>query len=259
MISFSKSKKCIISFYCRLVLALIICISITKAFSVLEMLFSLPVTSGYSQAHGLQHARPPRPSPPPRVYPSSCSLHQCCRPAISSSDTLFSFCPQSFPHQRLSQWVICSLQMTKILELPLQQQSFQREFRAGLPWGWLVWSPCCPRNFQESSPAPQFGGISSLLFCLLYGPALATVCDHWEDRSLDYVDLCRRNNVSVFEHAVQGSHCFPSKKRHLLSSWLQSASAATAEPRNRESVAASSFSPSIFGSNGAKCHDLSFF
>ena len=34
---------------------------------------------------------------PPIVCPSSCSLHQWCRPAISSPDALFSFCPQSFP------------------------------------------------------------------------------------------------------------------------------------------------------------------
>ena len=32
-----------------------------------------------------------------RVRPSSCSLHSWCHPAISSSDALFSFCPQSFP------------------------------------------------------------------------------------------------------------------------------------------------------------------
>ena len=30
------------------------------------------------------------------VSPSSCSLHQWCHPAVSSSDALFSFCPQSF-------------------------------------------------------------------------------------------------------------------------------------------------------------------
>ena len=29
--------------------------------------------------------------------PSSCSLHQWCHPAVSSSDALFSFYPQSFP------------------------------------------------------------------------------------------------------------------------------------------------------------------
>ena len=31
------------------------------------------------------------------VCPSSCSLHQWCWPAISSSDAFFYFCPQSFP------------------------------------------------------------------------------------------------------------------------------------------------------------------
>ena len=41
--------------------------------------------------------RPPCPSPPPRVCPSSYSLHQWCHLATSSSDALFSFCPQSFP------------------------------------------------------------------------------------------------------------------------------------------------------------------
>ena len=47
--------------------------------------------------HGLQYSRPPCPSPSPKVCQSSCSLHWWCCPAISSSDTLFSFCPWSFP------------------------------------------------------------------------------------------------------------------------------------------------------------------
>ena len=45
----------------------------------------------------LQHARPLCPSPSPEVCPSSCSLYRWCCPALSFSDTLFSFCPQSFP------------------------------------------------------------------------------------------------------------------------------------------------------------------
>ena len=28
--------------------------------------------------------------------------------------------------------------------------------------------------------APQFKGINSLALCHLYGPALATICDHWK-------------------------------------------------------------------------------
>jgi len=41
--------------------------------------------------HGLQNARPPCPSPSPKVCPSSCPLHWWCHPAISSSDALLSF------------------------------------------------------------------------------------------------------------------------------------------------------------------------
>ena len=35
-------------------------------------------------------------------------------------------------------------------------QSFQWIFRVDFPQDWLVWSPCCPRDLAESSPAPQF-------------------------------------------------------------------------------------------------------
>ena len=47
--------------------------------------------------HGLQHTRPPRPSPTLRVYPNSCPLSRWCHPTISSSIIPFSSCPQSFP------------------------------------------------------------------------------------------------------------------------------------------------------------------
>ena len=47
--------------------------------------------------HGLQHTRPPCPSPSPGVYSNSCSLSQWCHPTISSSVTPYSSCPQSFP------------------------------------------------------------------------------------------------------------------------------------------------------------------
>ena len=47
--------------------------------------------------HGLEHTRPPCPSPAPIVYPNSCSLNWWCHPIISSSDIPFSSCPPSFP------------------------------------------------------------------------------------------------------------------------------------------------------------------
>ena len=46
--------------------------------------------------HGLQHTRPPCPSPTPRVSSNLRPLSQWCHPTISASVTPFS-CPQSFP------------------------------------------------------------------------------------------------------------------------------------------------------------------
>ena len=48
------------------------------------------------QPHGLQHARPPCPSPTPGVYSNSCPSSWWCHPTISSSVIPFSFCIQSF-------------------------------------------------------------------------------------------------------------------------------------------------------------------
>ena len=53
--------------------------------------------SGSLWPHGLQHARPPCPSPTPGAYSNSCPLRQWCHPIISSSVLPFSSCPQSFP------------------------------------------------------------------------------------------------------------------------------------------------------------------
>ena len=47
--------------------------------------------------HGLQHNRPPCPSPTPGVYSNSCPSSQCCHPTISSSVLPFYSHLQSFP------------------------------------------------------------------------------------------------------------------------------------------------------------------
>ena len=46
--------------------------------------------------HGLQHTRPPCPSPTPRAFSNSCPSSQWCHPTILSSVVPFSFCLQSF-------------------------------------------------------------------------------------------------------------------------------------------------------------------
>ena len=51
----------------------------------LLLLFSHSVVSDSLWPHGLQHARPPCPSPSPGVYSNSCPLSQWCHLTISSS------------------------------------------------------------------------------------------------------------------------------------------------------------------------------
>ena len=51
--------------------------------------------------HGLQHARPPCPSPTPEVYSNSGPLSRWYHPTISSSVIPFSFLPSIFPSIRV--------------------------------------------------------------------------------------------------------------------------------------------------------------
>ena len=77
----------------------------------------------------MQHARPPWPSPTPRVYWNSCPLSWWCHPTISSSvnPSLPAF--NLSQHQGLFNWVSSSHQVAKVSEFQLQHQSFQWIFR----------------------------------------------------------------------------------------------------------------------------------
>ena len=59
--------------------------------------FSCSFMSNSLRPLGLQHIRPPCPSPTPRVHSNSCLLSWLCRPIFSSSVIPFSSCLQSFP------------------------------------------------------------------------------------------------------------------------------------------------------------------
>ena len=61
------------------------------------LLFNRSVMSNSLWSYGLQHNRPPCPSPTPRVYSNSRPLSPRCHPTIPSSVSSFSSCLQSFP------------------------------------------------------------------------------------------------------------------------------------------------------------------
>ena len=81
------------------------------------LLFSPSVMSDSLWAHRLQHARLPSPTPSPRVGSDSYPLSQWCHPL---SPSLSSHSPSDFSlsqHQGLFQWVGCSHQVAKVLQL----------------------------------------------------------------------------------------------------------------------------------------------
>ena len=100
-------------------------------------------------------------------------------------------------HQALFQWVSSSSQVAKVLELQLQQQSFQWMLRTDFLSDGLVVSPFSARDSQDSSPTRQFKSINSSVLSFLYSPTATSVHDYWKNHSLDYMDFCWPSNASA--------------------------------------------------------------
>ena len=101
--------------------------------------FSHSVMSNSLQLHGMQHARPPWPSPTLGARSDSCPSSWWCHPAISSSVIPFSSCLQAFPASgffQMSQLFAWGGQSTGVSAstsvLPLNTQDWS-------PLGWTGW------------------------------------------------------------------------------------------------------------------------
>ena len=166
------------------------------------LLFSHPVVSHSLRPHGLQHTRPPCPSPSPEVCSSSCLLHLWCYPAISSSDTLFSFCSQSFLASGtfpVSQLFTSDNQNTGVSAsvLPMSTQDWFPLRLTGLI---SLLSKSLSGVFSSTTARRHrfFGAPPSLQ------SALTTLHGHWEDHSIDCMELRWQSNVSAFQHTCLG-------------------------------------------------------
>ena len=162
---------------------------VTKSVGVLSTVqFRHSVQPDSLWPHGLQHARPPCPSPTSTVYPNSCPLSQWCHPTISSSVVPFSSRLQYFP-------ALGSFQMNQSFTLGGQSigvsasaSVLPMNIQDWFPQDGLVGSPCSSRVSQgtlESFPAPQFKSIKSLSLSFLYSPTLTSIHDYWKNHSLD--------------------------------------------------------------------------
>ena len=97
------------------------------------------------------------------------SIEWWCLPTILSSVILFSFCLHSFP---ASESFLMSQLFTsggQSIGASASSSIFPMNIQDWPLYGWLVWSPCSPRDSQDSSPTPQFKSINlSVLSLLLF-------------------------------------------------------------------------------------------
>ena len=128
-------------------------------------------------------------------------LRQWCHRTISSSVT------PSPPALNLSQYQVFSNELALCIRRP-KYWSFcfsispSSWFRVDFFQDWLVWSPCCLRDSQESSPTSQFKSINSLALSLLYGPTLTPIHDYWKNHTFDHMDPSWQSDVSAFKYTV---------------------------------------------------------
>ena len=197
---------------------------------------------------GPQHARLPCPSPSPEVCPKSCPLHRWCHPAISSSDALFSFFPQSYPvsgtFPRSQLFTSDDWNTGVSASAPVLPKSIQNWFPLRLTGLICLLSKGLSGVFSSTA---IWNDINSSMLRLRHGPALtwplgkpiALTLQTFVGRVMSPFS----NTLSRFVIA------FLPRNKHLLISWLQSPSAVILEPQKRKSVTASTFSPSI-------CHEV---
>ena len=131
--------------------------------------FSCSVMSECLRPHELQHARPPCPSPTPRVHSNSRPLNKWCHPAISSSVIPFTSCPQSLPASE-------SFPMSQLFAW------------GGQSTGVSALASFLPKNTQDWFPLEWTGWIS---------------LDHWKGKSKGLSKVF--SNTTVQKHQFFGA------------------------------------------------------
>ena len=148
----------------------------------LPVQFSHSVVSDSLRPHELQHARPPCPSPTPRVYSNSCPLSQWCHSAISSFVIPFSSWPQSlpasgsFPVSQLFAWGVQSTGVSASASV--------------LPMNTQDWSPLGP-----TAKTPQNGQIEAPLLPIFSQWNIVKRVWHHECRKYTKPSQCMIHNL----------------------------------------------------------------
>ena len=146
--------------------------------------FNCCVLSDSLWPHGLQHTRPPCPSPTPGVHPNPCPLSQWCHPTISSSLVPSPPALNLSQQQGLFKWVSSLHQVAKVWSFsfnisPSHEHSGPISFRMDW-WDLLAVQGTLQSLLQHIVQKHQFFS-THLSLC----PTLTSIHDHWKKHSLD--------------------------------------------------------------------------
>ena len=147
--------------------------------------FSHSVMSDSLRPHERQHARPPCPSPTPRVYSNSCPSSRWCHPTISFFVVPFSSCPKSFPASGslpMSQLFISGGQS---IGVSASTSVFLMNTQDWSPLGWTGWISLQSTGLSRVFSNTTVQTINSLVLSFLYSPTLTSIHDYWKKHSLD--------------------------------------------------------------------------
>ena len=161
--------------------------------------FSHSVVSDSLQPHGLQHSRPPCPSPTSRVYLNACLLSRWCHPTISSSIIHFSSHFQSFPTSGSFQMNQFFASGGQSIGVSASTSVLLMNIQDWFPLGWTGWislqSKGLSRVFSNITVQKHQSLQRSAFFMFQLSHPYGTT---GKSHSFDYMGLCQLSDVSAF-------------------------------------------------------------
>ena len=204
--------------------------------------------SNFLPPHGLEHARPPCPSPPPGIYSNSYPLSRWCHPTISSCRPLL-LLPSIFPSFRVfsNEWDLC-IRWPKYWSFSFNISPSNEHPALIFRMDWLdllAVQGTLKSLLRHHSLKASILRRSAFFRVQLSHPYMTTGKNIALTRQtfVDKVMSLLFNMLSRFVIA------FLPRSKHLLISWLQSPSAVILEPPRIKSATVSTISPSI-------CHEV---
>ena len=165
---------------------MLLCLFLFSWASISSVQFSRSVMSDSLQPHVLQHARPPCPSPTPRVHPNPGPLSQWCHPTNLILCHSLLLLPSILPNIRVfSNESALRIRWPKYWSFSFNISPSNEH--PGLVSFRMDWLDLCAiqgtlkRLIQHHSSK----SINSSALTFLYSPTLTSIHDHWKNHSLD--------------------------------------------------------------------------